>query len=77
MSDKTAAVELHSGGIGGKITGHVNVTNAIVIVTLIAYFLYTQHEFASLHAQIDELQTELTRCLQDIQLIVETMAGSS
>ena len=62
MANKHAQIELHSGGVGGKISGSVNIAQAIIITILVVYFIWTQHEFASLHTEIGTLEAALRNC---------------
>ena len=51
--------------------GNFNVWQVAVMVAFIAYFLYSQHEFALLHTEIQALQAQLERCFEDMMQVIE------
>lgn len=63
-------VELNAGGPSAKFNLNVNVMNTILVVGFIAYFLYAQHEFASLHMEIATLEAKLTECMEIVTSIL-------
>ena len=57
-----AEIELQSGGIGGKLSGSANHLTIVVICMFIAFFLYANHQFGTLHIEIATLETSLAEC---------------
>lgn len=52
-------VQVNAGGPSASFDLNVDIMKAVIMVCFIAYFLYSQNEFARLHTEIASLESQL------------------